>query len=81
MKSCLFSFLLLLMLNTSFGQIANDHTFSVEINGKDFVAQPRRIRIGPHWWITANAIKPDKSLRIWLYNWNRDKDDLIIPGI
>jgi hypothetical protein len=80
MKSYLSVFFLLFILNSSFGQIANDNTFSVGIDGKDFVTQPRRVRIGPYWWITANAIKPDKSLRIWLYNWNKDKDALVEPG-
>jgi hypothetical protein len=80
MKSYLSFFFLLCILNSSFGQIANENTFSVGIDGKDFVTQPRRVRIGPYWWITANAIKPDKSLRIWLYNWNRDKDALVEPG-
>jgi hypothetical protein len=80
MKTLIAFFSLLFFLNTSFGQIANDNTFSVGIDGKDYVTQPRRVRIGPYWWITANAIKPDKSLRLWLYNWNKDKSELIDPG-
>ncbi|MES2516594.1 MAG: hypothetical protein V4585_00720 [Bacteroidota bacterium] len=81
MKS-LFAFLILLLsLNISlFGQLANNNTFSVQVDGKAFDTQPRRIKIGSYWWITANAIKPDKSLRIWLYNWNRDKDAAIEAG-
>lgn len=59
-------------------QIANDNTLSVQINGKDYKTQPRRIRIGNYWWITANAVKPDKSLRIWLGSY--DGKDIIEPG-
>lgn len=59
-------------------QIANDNTLSVQINGKDYKTQPRRIRIGNYWWVTANAVKPDKSLRIWLGSY--DGKDIIEPG-
>lgn len=80
MKSFLTFILLLFILNTSFSQLANSNTFSVQVDGKDFVTQPRRIKIGPHWWITANSIKPDKMLRVWLFNWNKDKSDVVEPG-
>jgi hypothetical protein len=80
MKSFLTFIFLLFILNTSLGQLANSNTFSVQVDGKDFVTQPRRIKIGPHWWITANAIKPDKMLRIWLFNWRNDKTEIIEPG-
>ena len=80
MKSFLTFILLLFILNTSLGQLANSNTFSVQVDGKDFVTQPRRIKIGPHWWITANSIKPDKMLRVWLFNWNKDKSDVVEPG-
>lgn len=59
-------------------QIANDNTLSVQIDGKDYKTQPRRIRIGNYWWVTANAVKPDKSLRIWLGSY--DGKDIIEPG-
>ncbi|MEA5458252.1 hypothetical protein VB796_04350 [Arcicella sp. LKC2W] len=80
MKSFLTFIFLLFILNTSLGQLANNNTFSVQVDGKDFVTQPRRIKIGPHWWITANSIKPDKMLRVWLFNWNKDKSDVVEPG-
>jgi hypothetical protein len=80
MKSFLTFIFLLFILNTSFGQLANNNTFSVQVDGKDFVTQPRRIKIGAHWWITANAIKPDKMLRIWLFNWKNDKTEIIEQG-
>ncbi|MCU0469670.1 MAG: hypothetical protein MUF58_13805 [Arcicella sp.] len=80
MKSYLVVIFLLWTITTSFAQLANNNTFSVGVDGKDFVTQPRRIKIGAYWWITANAIKPDKSLRIWLYNWNRDKSTAIDAG-
>ena len=62
----------------SLGQIANENTLSVQIDGTEFVTQPRRIRIGNAFWITANAIRPDKSLRIWLGS--MDRKDVLEPG-
>jgi hypothetical protein len=52
-------------------KIANDNTLSVKVDGKDYTTQPRRIRVGNYWWVTANAVKPDKSLRIWLGTFDR----------
>lgn len=74
------SFLLLLAVvtTTAFGQIANENTFDAQIDGKPFTTQPRRIRIGKFWWVTANAIKPDKSVRIWLGSY--DHGDNLEPG-
>lgn len=69
---------LLFATATAFGQIANDNTLKAQIDGKEFTAQPRRIRIGNFWWITANTVKPDKSLRIWLGNYNNQ--DIVEPG-
>lgn len=63
---------------TTFGQIANDNKFDVQIDGKDYATQPRRIRMGKFWWITANSIKPDKSVRIWLGSY--DNKDSIESG-
>lgn len=60
---------------TAFGQVANDNTLTVQIDGKEFATQPRRIRIGNYWWVTANSVKPDKSLRMWLGSFDR-KDAL-----
>lgn len=62
---------LLVAAASAFGQIANDNTLTAQIDGKEFSTQPRRIRIGNYWWITANTIKPDKSLRIWLGSFDR----------
>ena len=69
----------LLVATSTFGQIANDNTLNAQIDGKDFTTQPRRIRIGRAWWITANTVKPDKSLRIWLGNYA--DQDIVEPGI
>ncbi|MCX6213370.1 hypothetical protein [Spirosoma sp.] len=69
---------LLLVTTVSFGQIANDNTLKAEIDGKEFTTQPRRVRIGNFWWITANTVKPDKSLRIWLGSY--DKREIIETG-
>lgn len=69
---------LLLIATGAFGQIANDNTLKAQIDGKEFTTQPRRIRIGRAWWITANTIKPDKSLRIWLGNYLNQ--DAVEPG-
>ncbi|SOD96158.1 hypothetical protein [Spirosoma fluviale] len=69
---------LLLVTTVSFGQIANDNTLKAQIDGKEFATQPRRVRIGNFWWITANTVKPDKSLRIWLGSY--DKREIIETG-
>ncbi len=58
--------------------IANDNTLSATIDGKEFKTQPRRVRIGPYYWITANLISPDRSLRFWFADFT-NKD--IIPEI
>ncbi len=78
MKSTYLFILLLTIATTTFGQIANDNNFDVQINGKDYHTQPRRIRIGNYWWVTANSIKPDQSIRIWLGSY--DNKDVIEPG-
>lgn len=78
MKST-FAWLLLLAATTaSYAQIANDNRFSVQIDGKPYQTQPRRIQLGRYWWITANSLKPDRSIRVWLGN--ADKTDLLVPG-
>ena len=69
---------LFFMANFAFGQIANDNSLSVSIDGKDYNTAPRRIKFGNYWWVAANAISPDKSLRIWLGSWV--KNDKIEPG-
>ena len=69
---------LFLAAASAFGQIANDNTLKAQIDGREFTAQPRRVRIGQFWWITANTIKPDKSLRIWLGNYANQ--DIVEPG-
>ena len=71
-------FVLFVLSTTTFGQITNDNTLKAQIDGAEFTTQPRRIRIGQFWWITANTNKPDKSLRIWLGNY--DKLDALEPG-
>ena len=77
MKTLLALFLLT-AATTTFGQIANENTFSAKIDGKDYTTQPRRIRIGQYWFVTANAIKPDKSVRLWLASY--DNKDNVEPG-
>lgn len=66
MKTCFTLLLCLLTATISIAQIENNNTLSVMIDGKEYKTQPRRIMIGNLWWVTANAISPDKSLRIWL---------------
>ncbi|GAB4018052.1 hypothetical protein [Spirosoma koreense] len=68
----------LLTISATFAQIANENTFSARVDGKDYTTQPRRIRIGRYWYVTANAIKPDKSIRLWLASY--DNKDLVEPG-
>jgi hypothetical protein len=70
--------ILLLISNFTFGQAANNNSLSVQIDGKEYNTPPRRIRFGNYLWITANAISPDKSLRIWFGSWM--KNDFIEPG-
>ncbi|MBC7571845.1 MAG: hypothetical protein H7319_19255 [Spirosoma sp.] len=75
------TFLLAICLSMTmvvFGQVANDNTLTVQIDGSEFTTQPRRIRIGNAFWITANAIKPDKSLRMWFGTF--DRSDILEPG-
>jgi hypothetical protein len=51
-------------------QVSNDNSLSVQVNGKEYKTAPRRIRMGNVWYITANAVSPDKSLRFWFATWN-----------
>jgi hypothetical protein len=51
---------------TGFAQLANDNTLTVMIDGKEYKAQPRQIKIGNYAYFTGNGTKPDKMLRIWL---------------
>ncbi|CAH0997060.1 hypothetical protein EMA8858_03197 [Emticicia aquatica] len=62
--SC-FVFLFIASIST-FGQIANDNSMSVMLDGKEFKTQPRQIKMGSYAYFTGNATKPDKMLRIWL---------------
>jgi hypothetical protein len=52
--------------------IANDNTLSATIDGKEFKTQPRRIKIGAYYWVTANTISPDKSFRIWFVDFTKN---------
>jgi hypothetical protein len=76
----LFLSLLLFIAFDNFSQqiIANDNTLSATIDGKEFKSQPRRIRIGAYYWVTANLISPDRSLRFWFADFTH-KD--IIPEV
>lgn len=78
MKSFIVCFALLCS-SAVWAQVANENTLSVQLDGKEFKAEPRRIRIGAVWYITANAIKPDKSLRFWFVNF--DKNELPQVGL
>ncbi len=51
-------------------QVSNDNSLSVQVNGKEYKTAPRRIRMGNVWYITANAVSPDKSLRFWFATWS-----------
>ena len=62
-------FFLFLVLTASWSINAQDDgtsTLSVMVDGKEYKAEPRRIRMGTYGYITGNTISPDKSLRIWL---------------
>jgi len=62
--SC-FVFLFIASIST-FGQIANDNSMSVMLDGKEFKTQPRQIKMGNYAYFTGNATKPDKMVRIRL---------------
>jgi hypothetical protein len=66
MKSLNFLILLLFISLSTFGQITNDNSMTVMLDGKEFKTQPRQIKIGNYAYFTGNATKPDKMLRIWL---------------
>lgn len=68
----------LLPFTSALGQLANPNSLTVSIDGTSFTTQPRRIRIGNYWWVTANTVKPDKSLRLWLGRY--DGRDVLEPG-
>ena len=78
LKINVFLMLCLLVSAAASGQLANDNTLTVQIDGTEFATKPRRIRIGNAFWITANADKPDKSLRMWFGTY--DRSDILEPG-
>ena len=78
MKTLSTLFLLAAVVTTAFGQITNENAFGVQIDGKAYSAQPRRIQLGRYWWVTANTIKPDQSIRIWLGS--LDHKESLEPG-
>ncbi|MES2797985.1 MAG: hypothetical protein V4683_18605 [Bacteroidota bacterium] len=81
MKKLLFIALLFISENI-FAQskqiIANDNTLIATIDGKEFNTQPRRVRIGSYYWVTANLVSPDRSLRFWFVDFTHND---IIPEI
>ncbi|AEI51781.1 hypothetical protein [Runella slithyformis] len=70
MNKMLFTLSMSLVSQMAVAQISNDNSLSVQVDGKEFKTAPRRIRIGNAWYITANAVNPDKSLRFWFATWN-----------
>ena len=66
MKTLHFLFVLLVLSGNTFGQLSNDNSMTVIVDGKEFKTQPRQIKIGNYAYFTGNATKPDKMLRIWL---------------
>ena len=66
MKVFFLSAFILLFKVAGFAQIANDNTMSVLIDGQEFKAQPRQIKIVNYAYFTGNGNKPDKMVRIWL---------------
>jgi hypothetical protein len=66
MKTLFLLCIQLLAAVSLFGQTGNPNSLSVKINDKDFITEPRRIRIGQYGYITGNTVSPDKSLRFWL---------------
>lgn len=59
-------FVKLISSSLAFGQLANDNSLTVMIDGKEFKTQPRQVKIGNYAYLTGNGSSPDKMLRIWL---------------
>jgi len=78
MKHISLLMLLLGSFSSLLGQPANPNTMTVQVDGKEFTTEPRRITIGAYQYITGNAVNPDKSLRVWLGNY--DGKDFTEPG-
>ncbi|AQG81949.1 hypothetical protein [Spirosoma montaniterrae] len=78
MKALLLGVAISLTTNGFAQQITNNNTLNVQIDGKAYTTQPRRVRIGTFWWITANSTNPDKSLRVWLGSY--DGTDALASG-
>jgi hypothetical protein len=66
MKTIFILHILLFASLLAHGQDGNPNTMSVMVDGKEYITEPRRIKIGHYGYITGNAINPDKSLRFWL---------------
>ena len=62
------SILLFSIVNFGFGQLSNENSMSVKVDGEEYKTQPRQIKIGAYAYFTGNATKPDRMLRIWLGN-------------
>ncbi|MFN4145788.1 MAG: hypothetical protein ACK4GN_08195 [Runella sp.] len=76
MKAFLTPLLYVFLCSVVFAQLPNENTLSVQIDGQEYKTAPRRIKVGALWYITANALKPDKSLKIWFITFEGKE----IPG-
>ncbi len=69
-KSIIFCVLISCLTTLVLAQIQKDHVLKVMVDGKEFTAQPQQLKFGGYRYITANATKPDQSLRIWIGGWD-----------
>jgi hypothetical protein len=70
--------LILVLSNLATMSQTTPNRMSVVIDGKLYNTQPRKIKFGNATWVTGNSISPDKSLRIWIANWQNP--DSYLPG-
>jgi hypothetical protein len=66
MKNSVFLICFLLINVATFGQLSNENSMTVMIDGKEFKTQPRQIKIGSYAYLTGNGSKPDRMVRIYL---------------
>jgi hypothetical protein len=77
MKKSVFLICFLLINVATFGQLSNENSMTVMIDGKEFKTQPRQIKIGSYAYLTGNGSKPDRMNISWRFlrqssngNWN-----------
>ncbi len=44
----------------------NENSLSVKVNGEEFSAKPRKVKMRHYAYLTSNTTKPETMLRVWL---------------